>query len=289
MGKVVLYIKKINVIGGLGTFIYNFCANMHKYYDITVVAGSMADIQAERIREFANVIVGEITQEISCDTLIMLRISDSVPSKISYKKLIRRIHTCKTFGVKRIPTDGDVTVCISNTVKKDFNLADSIVINNLIYKNVKKTLLLVSATRIPAPDKGDNEYRMRVLANKLEQAQIPYLWLNFSDGELKNMPQNFYNMGYKMDIQNYMQKADYVVQLSTVESFGNTVLEALTLNVPLICTGIPAFYEIGIRDGVNAHVVPFDMDFDVNILLDIPKFKFNYDNDRRIKQWQSIL
>ena len=289
MKKVVLYIKKINVIGGLGTFIYNFCANMHEEYDITVVAEIMSDIQIQKLKRFANVIVGELRKKIMCDTLIMLRISDDIPSNISYKKVIRRIHTCKAFGAKRIPKDGDVTVCVSHTVKNDFRLTDSVVINNMIYKDVKKTLLLVSATRIPAPDKGDNEYRMRILANKLEQAQIPYLWLNFSDGELKNMPQNFYNMGFKMDVQNYMQKADYVVQLSSVESFGNTVLEALTLNVPLICTGIPSFYEIGVRDGVNAHVVPFDMEFDVNILLDIPKFEFHYDNDRRKKQWQKIL
>lgn len=289
MKKIVLYINKINVIGGLGTFIYNFCANMHEEYDITVLAGNMSNIQAERIRQFATVIVGELQEKLECDTLIMLRISDALPLMVSYKKLIRRIHTCKAFGANHIPSDGDVTVCVSNAVKNDFKLSDSVVINNLIYKNVQKTLLLVSATRIPAPDKGDNEYRMRILANKLEEAHIPYLWLNFSDGELKNMPQNFYNMGFKMDIQNYMQKADYVVQLSTVESFGNTVLEALTLNVPLICTGVPSFYEIGVRDGVNAHVVPFDMDFDVNVLLDIPKFKFSYDNDRRKEQWRSIL
>ena len=289
MKKIILYIRKTNIIGGLETFMYNFCACMHKEYDITVVAGVLADVQVERIKPFAKVIVGELTQTLECDTLLMLRILDPIPDKIKYKKIIRRIHTRKAKGITSIPKDGDVTVCVSESVKEDFELSNVPVINNLYYRNVQKTLLLISATRIPAPDKGDNEWRMKVLAKKLEDAKIPYLWLNFSDGELKDMPKNFYNMGCRMDIQNYMQKADYIVQLSTFESFGNTVLEALNLNVPLICTPVPSFLEIGVKDGVNAHIVPFNMEFDVNKLLDIPVFEYHYDNDKRINQWRMIL
>ena len=168
-------------------------------------------------------------------------------------------------------------------------LPGSVVINNLSNITARPTLLILSATRIPAPDKGDNEKRMRILAKMLNDAGIPYLWLNFSDGELKDAPKNFYNLGCRMDIQNYMQKADYIVQLSTYESFGNTVMEALTLNVPLICTPVPSFFEIGVVDGVNAHVVPFDMNFNVKKLLDVPEFDFQYDNEKRICQWKEIL
>ena len=290
MKKIILYIRKTNVIGGLETFIYNFCCNMHKDYDITVMAGIMADCQAERLRPMVKVITGEdINKPIECDTLLMMRILDPIPENVKYKKVIRRIHTRKAAGIKDVPHDGDVTICVSESVKDDFELKDSVVINNLSNITARPTLLLVSATRIPAPDKGDNEKRMRILAEKLNAADIPYLWLNFSDGELKDPPKNFYNLGCKMDIQNYMQKADYVVQLSTYESFGNTVLEALTLNVPLVCTPVPSFYEIGVRDKVTAHVVPFDMDFDVHELLDIPKFTFSYDNEGRINQWKEIL
>lgn len=290
MKKVILYIRKTNVIGGLETFMYNFCANMHKEYDITVMAGIMDPLQVNRLKPMVRVITGnDINNPIECDTLLMMRVLDPIPKNVKYKKVIRRIHTCKACGITDVPHDGDVTVCVSNAVKNDFNLTDSIVINNLAYKTARTTLLLVSATRIPAPDKGENEKRMRILAKKLEEANIPYLWLNFSDGQLPDPPKNFFNMGLRMDIQNYMQKADYVVQLSTVESFGNTVLESLMLNVPLICTPVPAFKDIGIEDGVNAHVVPFDMNFDVKKLLDIPKFSFTYDNERRIEQWRNIL
>jgi hypothetical protein len=59
--------------------------------------------------------------------------------------------------------------------------------------------------------------------------------------------------------------------------------------VPLICTPVPSFFEIGVVDGVNAHVVPFDMNFDVKKLLDVPEFDFQYDNEKRIRQWKEIL
>ena len=262
---------------------------MSLYFDITLLAGEMADIQIDRVKFFAKVITGsEINEDYSCDTLIMLRIGDPIPHNIHYKKIIRRIHTMKSPGVQDIPHDGDVTVAISEAVKKDFDIKGP-VINNLMRKSSESTLFLISATRIPAPDKGDNELRMRKLAQMLLDAEIPYIWLNFSDGKLQDPPRNFYNIPLTLDIQNYIQKADYLVQLSSRESFGNSVLEALINNVPVICTPIPAFIDFGVEDGVNAHIVPFDMNFDVHKLLDKPKFFYEYDNEMRVRQWLEII
>lgn len=58
---------------------------------------------------------------------------------------------------------------------------------------------------------------------------------------------------------------------------------------PIICTPFPSAFEMGIWDKINAHVVPFDMDFDVTKLLDIPRFTFNYDNEAIRQQWIEIL
>ena len=290
MKRIILYIRDTNVIGGIETFIYNFSVSFCKDYKILVyLRRNYSQEYVNKLKTVVEVLTGP-QESLECDTLLMMRILDSIPPEIKYKKVIRRIHTCKAFGVKDIPRDGDVTVCISNAVKKDFELGDNaVVINNLINVITKPTLLLMSATRIPAPDKGDNEKRMRILADKLNDAGIPFLWLNFSDGELKNPPKNFYNVGLRHDVQNYIQKADYLVQLSTVEAFGNSVLEALTLNVPVIVTPVEAYKDFGVEDGVNAHIIPFDMDFDVRKLLSIPKFTYFYDNAKRIKQWEKIL
>lgn len=288
MKKIILYNNYLSMVGGIETFVYNFCMHLRNDYDITILVERIPDVWAERLRELVNVET-DMEKTYECDTLVMLRIPTAIPENVKYKKVIRRIHSRKFYDIQEIPQDADLNVCVSKSVKDDFDLKDAVIINNLSYITAKKTLLLISCTRIPAPDKGENVERMRILCRKLEEAQIPYLWLNFSDNELEDAPHNFINVGSRLDVQNYMQKADYIVQLSSIESFGNTVLEALTLNVPLICTPVSSFFEIGVMDGINAHVVPFDMDFDAKELLDIPKFSFSYDNEGRIRQWKEVL
>ena len=288
MKKIILYNNYMSMVGGIETFVYNFCMQLRNDYDITILVERIPDVWVERLRELVNVET-DMEKTYECDTLVMLRIPTAIPENVKYKKVIRRIHSRKFYDIKEIPQDADLNVCVSKSVKDDFDLKDAVIINNLSYITAKKTLLLMSCTRIPAPDKGENVERMRILCRKLEEAGIPFLWLNFSDNELEDAPQNFFNMGSRLDVQNYMQKADYIVQLSSIESFGNTVLEALTLNVPVICTPVSSFFEIGVMDGINAYVVPFDMDFDAKELLNIPKFSFSYDNEGRIQQWKEVL
>ena len=289
MKKIVLYIRNTNVIGGIETFIYNFSKIFSKKYNVYVYLKNNYDERyASKLREVTKVITGP-REHIECDTLIMCRVIDPIPEEVSFKKVIRRIHSLKACGLNDVPRDADVTVAISEAVKEDFDLHDAVVINNLIDETASPTLMLMSATRVPAPDKGDNEKRMRILCNKLNAEGIPFIWLNFSDGELENPPKNFYNVGMREDIKGYIKNADYLVQLSTYEAFCNSVLEALTVDTPVIVTWQRAYRDFGVKDGVNAHIVPFDMDFDVKKLLDIPKFKYQYDNMGRIKQWEEIL
>ena len=58
---------------------------------------------------------------------------------------------------------------------------------------------------------------------------------------------------------------------------------------PVICTPFPSAFEMGVIDGVNGYVVPYDMEFDVTKLLNVPSFDFKYDNKGIIKQWREIL
>lgn len=289
MKRIILYIRDTNVIGGIETFIYNFSKFFRQDYKIIVYLRRHYDTHyVEKLRQVVEVRTGE-QGPMECDTLIMCRVLDPIPEEISYKKVIRRIHTLKACGVKDVPKDADVTVAISEAVKEDFDLQDAVVINNIIELDPKPTLMLMSATRIPAPDKGDNEKRMRILADKLNAEKIPFIWLNFSDGEIKNPPKNLYNVGMRENVQDYLQKADYLVQLSDYESFCNSVLEALMVNTAVIVTPLRAFRDYGVEDGVNAHVVPFNMNFDAKKLLNVPRFEYHYDNARRVSQWTEIL
>lgn len=115
----------------------------------------------------------------------------------------------------------------------------------------------------------------------LNKANIPYIWLIFTnDGVEINNP-NICYMKPRQDISHYIKEADYLVQLSDEgEGFGYTPCEALCMGVPVIVTPCTAFKEIGVVNGENGYIVNFDM---TNI--DLQKIyenvlKFNYEPPR---------
>lgn len=286
--QVVLYRSDLYKIGGFMTFLINFCKEMSDKYDITIV-GKKCD--HERLKQLLKMVRVELSgKEIYTDNLIMLSFRDELPSNVHAKKIIRMVHACKTSPEWFIPRDYDQLIFVSETAKKSFDEQEAAVIHNFnlsLYK--KDCLLLVSATRFPAPDKGIIEDRMRILAKMLNDKGISFSWLNFSDRPMENPPKNFHNVGVSYNMQILLQKADYLVQLSDSECWSYSCLEALMLKTPIICTPFPSAFEMGVIDGVNAHVVPFDMDFDVNKLLNIPHFTFAYNNNEIRRQWIDIL
>lgn len=286
--QVVLYRSDLYKIGGFMTFLINFCKEMSDKYDITIV-GKKCD--HERLKQLLKMVRVELSgKEIYTDNLIMLSFRDELPSNVHAKKIIRMVHACKTSPEWFIPRDYDQLIFVSETAKKSFDEQEAAVIHNFnlsLYK--KDCLLLVSATRFPAPDKGIIEDRMRILAKMLNDKGISFTWLNFSDRPMENPPKNFHNVGVSYNMQILLQKADYLVQLSDSECWSYSCLEALMLKTPIICTPFPSAIEMGVIDGVNAHVVPFDMDFDVKKLLNIPHFTFAYNNNEIRRQWIDIL
>ena len=97
------------------------------------------------------------------------------------------------------------------------------------------------------------------------------------------------NVGTFQDLQPYIACADYLVQLSDREGFGYSVLEALTQNTAVICTPFETTKELGVVDGENGYIVPFDMNFDVHKLLDVPRFNYHWDNEKIRKDWEKLL
>ena len=287
--QVVIYIKNTAAIGGIETFILHFVSVMSKYYDIVLMIQNVTPELRVRYARLMRVV--PITQEVACDTLMMMRIIDAIPENVHFKKSIRMCHACKTTDWLHIPNDSDEAVCVSSASKKSFKEEGkrAIVIHNPIIKTEKKALLLVSATRIPAMDKGYNETRMRQLAELLLKEGIPFLWFNFSDNAMPNAPKGFFNVGTYQGCQEYIAKADYLVQLSDAEAYSYSILEALINNTAVIVTPFESAAEQGVVDGQNGYVVPYDMDFDVKKLLDVPQFEFEYDNEPIIKQWRELL
>lgn len=289
--QVILYINWTAPIGGIESFIYHFASLMHEKYDITLVVNTITAEQRRKISRKIRVVQYNSNTHYRCDTLIMLRILDKIPDNFKYKQSVQMCHACKTNQNWHIPQNCNYIVNVSNASKESFEeeAKNGIVIHNPIIKSEAKALVLVSATRLPAPDKGNNEKRMIQLANMLSDMKIPFLWFNFSDGPLNNAPKGLVNMGTRMDIQPYIARADYLVQLSDSEAFSYSVLEALVNNTAVIVTPFKSVPEYGIEDGKNGYIVPFDMDFDVKKLLDVPQFEYQYDNEPIKKQWVDII
>lgn len=288
--QVVLYVNHVNIVGGIQTFVYHFAKIMGQFYDITYVVNDASKEHVEYISQVVKVKVNP-KEKIICDTLIMLRILDTIPSNIEYKKSIQMCHACKTSERWHIPRSSDYIINVSQASKDSFKeeAKGSKVIHNLISHSDIKPLVLMSATRIPAKDKGNNEMRMRMLADMLNKANIPFIWLNFSDGILTDPPKNFFNLGLYMNASGYFKMASYVVLLSDSEAWSYTLLEALTQNIPVLVCPFPSALEMGVEDGKNGYILPYDMDFDVHKLLNVPKFEYHYDNKAIVDQWKKLL
>lgn len=284
--QVLLYTSYLHIIGGIETFIYNFIELMSEHYSIGVYCPRMPKEVTDRISQKAKVY--QSCAPISCNTLIMVRMMDEMPSNIKYTKSIRMCHATKSNPSWFIRQDCDKIVHVSEVSKQTFESSGD-VIHNPLLKTDQKALIFVSATRIPAMDKGKNAERIIQLAKMLNDAKIPFLWFNFSDQSIPNAPKGLLNVGTYQNVQPYIAKADYLVQLSDQEGFGLSVLEALINHTAVICTPFGTTKELGVKHGVNGYIVPFDMRFDVHMLLDVPQFTYTYDNDAIVKKWCKLI
>lgn len=291
--QVIIFTSQTFEIGGIETFIYSFCKQMSEYYDITVLYDSIASNQLARLMEYSPCLKNDLSQPVICDTLIVNRIGDRIPRNIQYKKVIQMAHCIKQESNWHIPQDRDYIVNVSQASKDSFGeeAKDGIVIHNLTDgEKADKALLLVSALRVGASDKQGNDERCIKFSRMLDRAGIKYIWLYFGDKQLKNEPENMQYCGMRLDIKPFISRADYLVQLSGSEAFSYSLLEALECKTPVIVTPLAQNADMGIEDGKNAYIVPFEVDgFDVLKLFKKPRFEYHHDNESIIKQWRDLI
>ena len=183
--QVVVYCANMQKIGGIETWLYYWCMNMHKLYDIIVVfSENMDGRQIARISEVCQVLKLN-NHFIDCDTLINTRITDKIPMQIRAKKIIQMVHGCySTLFCCDIQPERDKVVCVSKIVKDSYQgIKDAEVIHNFTYpKEPKKCLFLITASRFTREKGGD---RMIKLAEALKRADIPFIWFVFSHQDTK--------------------------------------------------------------------------------------------------------
>ena len=290
--QIVLWTSFAQEIGGIETFTYAFCKQMSKFYDILCLYDTMDPRQIERVSHFCECRKND-GRTISCEFLVVNRIIDKLPENVRAKKVVQMVHGAR-INYADVPINRDIIVTVSEYVKQTWTdrTKNARVIHNILPgdKPKDKPLLLVTASRLGARDKGLE--RMIKLGNLMDAQGINYAWLIFTEAQLpRNASFGMVKMRPTLDILPWIQKADYLVQLSDEEAFCYSLAEALSVGTPVIVTPLGINEELGIEDGTNAYVVPFEIpnDFDASVFQKVPKFKWPYDNGEVIDAWRDLF
>ena len=287
--QVVIYCANMQKRGGIETWLYYWCQNMYKLYDIMVVfKDNMDGKQIQRLSEIVQ--VTKLTNHlIECDTLINTRITDKIPEQFKAKKIIQMVHGCySALFCCDIQPNRDKIVFVSQAAADTYkNVKDYEVIHNFTYpQKSNKCLFLITASRFTKEKGGD---RMIKLANAMRKAGIEFVWFVFSHQETK-LAEGMIKLPETLNVKDYIAKCDYLVQLSDSEGFGYSIVEALEMGVPVITTPVSVLSELGFQDGQDGYIFPFDMtDINPERFLDIPETKWAWDNGKIKKQWVKLL
>ena len=262
--KNVLYFPNFNCIGGIETFCYEFGLKFGKDYDITVLYQNGDAAMMAHIAEVARVIQYRPGDEIICDTFIF-GYGHGILDKVKAKRIIQTFHAdyinrhLNPSFDKRITNRFGVAENTTQGIREHYEWAKNLetMYNPYTVKKPRKVLNLVSATRL-TPEKGYT--RMVKLAEALDRAKVPYHWLVFTDTRDKTFTsKNVSIMPPRLDVIDFIAKADYLVQLSDTEGYSYSIVEALSVSTPVIVTDIPVAGEQGVENGVTGFILPMDM------------------------------
>ena len=289
----IYYFAVISEIGGIETFLYQL-TKKYKDIDLTIVYKIGDPKQVESLRKYVRCIQYQDKMKFECKRAFFnfnTDIIDNVQAEDYYLVIHGDYETMIKQGqLHSAPIHPKITkfVAVSERACKGYTAVTGkkveLCYNPFTFEKPKKVLNLISATRLTR-EKGKN--RMIKLASELDAAGIPYIWTIFTNDTNAIDNPNIIYMKPRLDIVNFIANADYLVQLSDNEGYCYSVVEALTAGVPVIVTPCPVFDEIGIKDGKNSYILPFDMnEIDVNKIYNkIPKFEYTAKEDR----WGELL
>ena len=273
------YIPNFNVIGGVETYIYEI-AKKYKDLDITVLYRNGDKEQLKRLKRLVRV-VKYAGQPIKCKRAFFNYTIDLI-DEIEADEYIQVIHAMYKSNKLQPHIHPKITKYLAVSIGAADEWEELTGIKPEVCRNVlqiaeeeqKEPLMLLSATRL-TDEKG--AWRMQKLANLMDQENISYLWLIFTDSPNKISSPNIIYLKPTLNIRAYiklMHGKGYGIQLSDCEGDCYFTRECEAFGIPLICTPVPSFKEQGLIDGKNCYYVPFDMeDIDVHKFTKIPKYE----------------
>ena len=206
-------------------------------------------------------------------------------------------------------------ICVSNEVLNKLNIEkQGIVIHNFIDPNIKKLadekventkieddiLKLVVVSRL---SKGKGFERVEKLVKTLEERNIPYRLQIIGKGRAEEEKireslgkyKGVEFLGYQENPYKYIKQADYLLQLSDYETWGNAITESKAIGIPCIVTNFPVAKE-QIEDEKNGIIVPLELE-NYNFIIDkaikmkktLRKNLQNFKYDNEIEKWEQLL
>ena len=210
----------------------------------------------------------------------------------------------------------DDIICVSKTIQKQLLVnKDSQVIHNFLPINIKelsninvddnfindsKRLKLVTVSRL-SNGKGFN--RVFKLVELLKYKNVSFEFIVVGKGRAKEQEikelfkgiEEVKFIGYKENPYPYIRKADYLVQLSDYETWGNVITEAKQLGTPVIATNFSSIYE-QIENDINGVIIDLnenDYNKYIERILDKKEVykdnlkSFSYHNE--IEKWNRVI
>ena len=176
--KIVLLQHYYNEIGGVETFLLNFCKRFGDEYDMTLVCRDISLENAIMLSKYVNVII-ELTSPIECDICIItsVLVDDEYFQQIRYKEIYQMIHSDWTAMKKfwnwqfREHDPNTKYIAVSEIARESFIREynrDSVVIPNIL-DTEKYDIKLVSFTRL-TEEKGYE--RMKKLCDYFKKYKI---------------------------------------------------------------------------------------------------------------------
>lgn len=290
--KVLVQMTYLNNIGGIETALETLVRTF-KDEDITVLVNARADgaqEQIKRLERYCKVIFDNDYQTVyEADVaLLFTPIMQSVPlDNIKARKIYQFVHS-DIKGLMRYPQwqsfawkpDARISkvIAVSETAQKGLKEAlgvDSVVVPNIFEpRELPTTFLFISrATMEKGLDKALE------LANRFDAAGKDYVLLIASLVDpygsywapINNNPRIIY-LGASIHNPVFYRCADYVIQMSTSESYCYTIREAMAQGCAVIGSKIPEIEKV-VKDGENGYLLNDDLsDLDVDKIFDkIPK------------------
>ena len=292
--KIIVYHRSICKMGGVETFIFNFCRTFRELYDITVMYEQCDLQQITRIAQYVNVEQIDYKKTYHADVVVNNTASwVKFPKNITADKIYTVIHCdykdYMKFGVNPMLNEGHQFICVNKFARDSYvNLfhCDCDVIEGTLQPDFKpnRILHLISATRLSV-EKGKN--RMYTLMRILKSHGIKFDWQIYTNDpfELSAEYPEVTVKTPRYDIIDYIADADYLVQLSDTEALCYAVREALSVGTPVIVTDIPGFDYI--ENGKLGYKVDLNMS-NVNvdkIYNEIPKVHWTEDKKAIVEEW----